>query len=102
MAYDSTVRRRWLAALLLAGAVAMLAAGETLLKNRLGPAAFFGYWLVCLALTFQAMVLALREVRALQERSREEQRKLIEATLKEIQTQAEGMKGKPEGDGKSC
>jgi hypothetical protein len=88
MALESTVRRRWVVAVLLGGAVLMVLAGETLLKNRLSPAAFFGYWLVCLVLTCQAMLLALRELRAVQHRSREEQRQLIESTLKEIQAEA--------------
>lgn len=89
MGPDVSVRRRWFASLAVALALAMLVAGLTILSGRMGPAAFGLYWLVCLLATATAMVAALRELRTLQQRNREEQRRLFEATLQQIAHEAQ-------------
>ena len=89
MALDPSSRRRWIGALILLGAMGMLIAGETVLRDRLGPVATLTYWLVCLVLTGGAVMVALLDVRALQRRIRREQRDLFEATLKKIQSEAQ-------------
>lgn len=84
MVLDATGRRRWIGALVLAVALAMLVGGETVLKGRLVERQSMLYWLVCLVLTGMAILVAFRDLRALQRRHLEEQRALFQATLKEI------------------
>jgi hypothetical protein len=88
MALDATVRRRWLGALSLLAALALLICGETVLKGRLRDVAFILYWLVCFVLTGIAIVVAFLDVRTLQHRVRQEHRDLLETTLKKIETDA--------------
>ena len=95
MALDATARRRWFGALMLLAALAMLACGETLLKERLSPIASLSFWLVCLVFTSLAIVVALLDAWALQRRIRQEQRELFESTLKKIQAEAQSKPRQP-------
>jgi len=88
MGLDATARRRWLGALALAVALAMLLAGQTVLENHLGPLGSLVYWLVCAGFTGVAILTAFLDVRALQNRSRKEQRELFHATLENIERDA--------------
>jgi len=88
MVSDSTVRRRWVGAVLLFAALAMLIAGQTFLKTRLTEVAFLVYWLVCFLFTSAAILVAYIDARAVQIKTRREARKLIETTLNNIQTDA--------------
>jgi hypothetical protein len=89
MALDATARRRWLGGGALAGALAMLICGETVLQGRLRPFDFVIYWLFCFVLTGVAMIVAFRDLRALQQRTRQQQRDLLQNTLKEIESEAQ-------------
>jgi len=95
MGMDATARRRWFGTLVLLGAVAMLVCGQTVLQGRLKPWLLVIYWPVCFLLTGLAVIAALRDVRALQNRAREEQRDLLESTLKEIETEAKSKGREP-------
>ena|SRR5258707_3044696 len=96
MGLDATGRRRWFGAIVLFAALAMLVAGQTVLKDRLtDPQTFIAYWLVCFACTGLAIFVAFLDVRALQRRTREEQRNLVHRTLKEIETDATGKVKQP-------
>ncbi|SRR6266404_1128899 len=89
MGLDATGRRRWFGALVLFAALAMLVGGQTVLKDRLTePRTFLAYWLICFGCTGLAIFVAFIDVRALQRRTREEQRNLVHRTLKEIETDA--------------
>jgi len=88
MALDATARRRWMGGGALAGALVMLICGETVLQGRLKPFDFIIYWLLCFVLTGVAMIVAFRDLRALQHRTRQQQRDLLQNTLKEIETEA--------------
>jgi len=88
MELTATARRRWLGAVALLSALVMLIAGETVLKGRLGAVAFLVYWMACFGFTGLALFMALLDMRAVQNRTRQEQKKLVESTLKEIQAQA--------------
>jgi len=88
MVLDNTRRRRWFGAVVLLGALAMLVGGETALKDRLSAPGFLAYWLICLALTGMAILAAFLDVRALRERTRQEQHDLLENTLDEIKSEA--------------
>jgi len=92
MKLDATARRRWFGGLVLLGALAMLVCGETVLKGRLQPVAFLVYWLVCVLLTGLALVAAIRDLRHVQYRIRQEQRELLESTLKQIEAEAGGKR----------
>ena len=94
MDLDATARRRWFGGIVLFAALAMLLVGETLLKGRLAGSSFLIYWLVCFALTTLAIIIAFLDVRALQRRIHQEQRELLETTLKKIEREA---KNKPSG-----
>src|SRR2546425_10748655 len=98
MGMDATRRRRWLGALFLAAALAMLILGQTLLEGRLSRAAFVIYWLACFGFTGLAIFMAFLDARALQRRTRDEQRNLMQTTLNEIVTDA---RTKPRRDRKS-
>src|SRR5690349_13195342 len=93
MGMDATARRRWFGAVVLFGAVAMLVCGQTVLQGRMQPWLLVIYWPICFILTGLAVVAALRDVRALQDRARQEQRDLLESTLKEIETEAKSRAG---------
>ena len=95
MALDATARRRWFGAVVLLTALAMLICGQTILRGRLGPLAFIAYWLLCFGLTGLAILVAFLDARTLQRRTRQEQRDLFEATLKEIETEAKSRPHQP-------
>ena len=100
MPLNTTVRRRWVGVLCLGGAVLMLAAGQTVLRDRLHDIAFLVYWMICFGFTGLAVAVALLDARANRRRLREERRDLLEATLKDIQSAAQGRrqaKGKQRG-----
>lgn len=81
-------RRRWLGVLMLAGALAMLIVGETMLMGRLHDLAFLAYWLICIALTGSAILVALLDARALRHQTRQEAHDLLQSTLNKIATDA--------------
>ena len=95
MGLNATARRRWLGALALLAALAMLVLGETVLEGKLGPLAFLIYWLVCSVLTGAAIVVAFADARAVAQRTQREHRELLENTLKDIETEAARRKRRP-------
>ncbi len=97
MGLNATARRRWFGGLVLAAALVMLVAGETVLKGRLGAQGFLLYWLVCFVLTTVAIFVALLDVRALARRTLREQHELFDATLLQIQKEVREGGSKPEG-----
>ena len=99
MGNKTDVRRRWLGAIYLALALGMLIAGQTVLRNSFGPVGFVIFWLVCLVFTCLAILVAFLDLSAVRRRTREEQRDLIENTLKEIARQKEARAKKASGAG---
>ncbi len=92
MGLDATARRRLFGGLLLGAALAMLICGQTVLQNRLRQVPFLLYWAICFVLTGLAAIVALRDLRELQRRTREQQKELFESTLKEIEREARDRK----------
>ena len=92
MGLDATARRRWLGGVALVAALAMLISGETILKGRLKEIGFLVYWLVCFVFTGVAIVIAFLDARAVQSRTRREQRDLFETTLRQIENEARGKR----------
>ena len=72
---------RWRAAIVLGIAVAMLFLGLTVLKPYLGGLLYIFYWLGCIVFTFLALIFAFADLRQVRQRSRDEQRELIENAL---------------------
>ena len=101
MRLDPTARRRWFGGLVLFSAAAMLICGLTVLQGRLSPSVFVLYWPVCFLLTGIAVLVAFRDFRSLQQRAREEQRDLLEKTLRDIETEARRRARKPTRNGQS-
>ena len=88
--FDSAdARRRWAGVFCLVAAAGLLISGQTIIEDRLAGATFLLYWLVCFALTFSAIFLALRDVSAVRRRAREEQRRLLERALAEAKPVAD-------------
>jgi hypothetical protein len=88
MGLGATGRRRWFGAIVLVVALLLLILGETALKGKMSDVAFVVYWLSCFILTGAAIVVAFRDVKAVQNEVRSEQRTLLESTLKDIESEA--------------
>jgi hypothetical protein len=99
MGLGPTARRRWFGAIVLAVALLMLIFGETALKGKMRDVAFVVYWLVCFVLTGIAIVVAFRDVKAVQNEVRSEQRTLLESTLKDIESEARNRRDRTKGNG---
>lgn len=84
MSNSADALRRWLGTFCLAVASGMLIWGQTILKPHLDGLMFLLYWLACFTFTMAAIVIALLDVRALRRRTREEQRRLVERTLEQV------------------
>jgi Na+/melibiose symporter-like transporter len=97
MSMNLKTRRRWFGALCLLAAIAMLVAGETMLKGRLGALGFFAYWCLCFVATVLAIGVALLDVRAVREETKAAQRALFENTLQKIQEEKARKAGDPAG-----
>jgi hypothetical protein len=87
---------RWVGGIALGGALIMLILGQTVLEGRLRALGFLTYWLVCFLLLGVAVVSALRDFRGLQHRMRQEQRSLLDATLKKIEADAISKSHQPQ------
>jgi len=85
---EGVVKRRALGVLFLVLALGMLVAGETVLQDKLSSSLFVLYWLACFVFTMLAMIVALRDLRALQSKARKEQRGLLDDTIEKIVTDA--------------
>jgi len=75
--------RRWLAGICLALACLMVLLGLTVFEGRLKSFQFIGYWGACFCLTALAAFSALMELVLLGRQLRQEQRTLIEETLRD-------------------
>jgi hypothetical protein len=84
MGSKTDMRRRWAGAFCLLAALAMLIAGQTVLRERLQELAFILFWAVCFAFTCLAILIAFWDVAVTRRQVREEQRALLEDTLEEI------------------
>jgi hypothetical protein len=63
----------------------MLLLGQTFLKSTLDGIAFLVYWLICFLFTFAAIVIALRDLRLVRHRARQERQRLFEESLGKIE-----------------
>jgi len=88
MGLGATARRRWFGAIVLAVALLMLIFGQTVLEGRIKGVVFVAYWLICFIFLGLTFVVAFRDVRAIQNEVRSEQRTLLESTLKDIESEA--------------
>jgi hypothetical protein len=84
MGHSPDARRRWFGAICLTVATGMLALGLTALKTRLQGEVFVYYWLVCTIFTGLTMVVALLDLRAVRQRSQQEENDLLKNVLREF------------------
>ena len=101
MGKKSGARRRWIGAIFLMMAIGMLIAGETVLRERLQQPGWLLFWvLVIFACTCFAVLIAFLEFSVVRHRAREEQRALLENTLKDIvrEKEARARQRPPPGD----
>jgi hypothetical protein len=98
MASKTDRRRRWLGAVFLLTALAMLVAGETVLGKHLHGLGFVLFWLVCLLFTSLAMLVAFWDAAVTRRRVREEQRVFLEDTLREIAERKGAQSAAPSGE----
>ena len=75
-------------------AVLMLILGETLFRSSLGKVPFIIYWMVCFVFTALAVLFAFLDVAGVQRQAREQQRELLEKTIREIARQKEIKSGR--------
>jgi drug/metabolite transporter (DMT)-like permease len=96
----SDFRRRLAGGVFLGIAVLMLAAGETVLRERLGqsPALTVVYWMSCFIAVILAIMIALLDLWIVRRRSREEARGLVKQTLDEIAREKAQRKSTADGD----
>src|SRR4029077_3373680 len=95
MGNKADLRRRWLGALCLCAALGMLVAGETVLREQLKSAGFLIFYVIwILVFTCLAIVIAFLEVAVVRHRAREEQRALLEDTIRDIARQKEAKSPK--------
>ena len=85
-------RKRGLTFLVIA--VLMLILGETFLRQSLGKVPFILYWMACFVFTGMAILFAFLDVAGVQRQAREQQRELLEKTIREIARQKEVKAGR--------
>ena len=72
----------------------MLLLGETVLRSSLGKIPFILYWMVCFVFTGMAILFAFLDVAGVQRQAREQQRELLDKTIREIARQKEAKTGR--------
>jgi hypothetical protein len=85
MSINPRTRRRRFGVICIAVAIAMLIAGETVLKAKLSGVPLLCYWLACFVFTMLAVGVALLDAARVRQELRDEQRALVEDTLQEIE-----------------
>jgi len=85
-------RKRGMAFLIVS--VVMLILGETLLRSSLSKVPFLLYWMACFACTGLAILFAFLDVAGVQRQAREQQRELLDKTIREIARQKEAKAGR--------
>ena len=88
-----TLRRR-LGIICIAVAILMLIAGETVLKDWLAKSAItlICYWMGCFMLTALAALVAVVDAARVRQAIREEQRALLEETLRQVESEKSSQK----------
>jgi len=92
MGLSATTRRRVLGSLFLLTAVVMVLLGQTVLEECLRGLNYVLYWMACVIMTGLAVLTALLDVRAIQQRSRRDQYDLLTSTVEKIEKDAKARK----------
>src|SRR5947207_352698 len=100
MVEGSNTRRRVLGGLLLTAAAGMLIAGQTVWRSQLKeqPRVFVCYWAICFLLTGLTLVMALWDLRAVRQRSRQERAELVKKTWSDIVDEQDSLARKNRED----
>lgn len=94
MESETGIRHRKRGLTFLIVSVVMLILGETVLRSSLSKVPFILYWMVCFLVTFMAIVFAFLDVAGVQRQAREQQRELLDKTIREIARQKEAKAGR--------
>lgn len=94
-------KRRVAGTIFLGISILLLALGETVFKHQLTPVATLVYWTACLLATLGAILCALLDLGRSFRQSHDEQRALLEGTLREIEAERARRKNSPEHSGES-
>jgi hypothetical protein len=89
---QSKTRRRRFGLVCLGLAVGMVILGVTVLEARLSGVTLLAYWLSCLVLTTLAIGAAVIDLARVGLESREEQRALLEQTLRDVEREKAARK----------
>jgi hypothetical protein len=98
---DGIIRHRKRGMTFLIIAVVMLLLGETVLRRSLSQVPFILYWTACFVFTALAIIFAFRDVAGVQRQAREQQRELLEKTIREIARQKEAKAGRSNPGGQA-
>ncbi len=94
MESNPRIRHRKRGLIFLIISVVMLILGETVLRPVLGKMPFLLYWMICFVFTGMAIVFAFLDVAGVQRQAREQQRELLDKTIREIARQKEAKAGR--------
>jgi hypothetical protein len=84
MADPVDARRRWWGLFCLTLAAGLVVWGQTVLRDRLVGWGFILYWVICLAFTTLAVLIALLDVQAVRRRLRRQHLDLVERTMHDV------------------
>lgn len=94
-------KRRVAGTIFLAIAMVLLALGLTVLRNQFSPLGVLVYWTACLLATVGAILCALLDLGRSVRESHDEQRALLEGTLREIEAERARRNNSPQRSGES-
>ena len=85
MTNPAEARRRWFGMFFLLIALGLLVWGQTVLQPHLRGMGFVLYWVACFVFTGLAMLTALLDMRAVRRRIRDQQRDLVQRTIRRLE-----------------
>lgn len=101
MRFSSDFMRRCTGAFFLTIAILMMAAGQTILSDKLKDISYVLFYLVCFIFTFLAALTALLDFWVVRKRVRKEERELIQQTMLKLKKEQLEQKEEKSGSDES-
>ena len=95
MTNPAEARRRWFGVFYLLIALGLLVWGQTVLQPHLRGMGFILYWVACFVFTGLAMLTALLDMRAVRRRIRDQQRDLVQRTIRRMEEEEKKNQDRP-------
>ena len=95
MTNPAEARRRWFGMFFLLIALGLLVWGQTVLQPHLRGMGFILYWVACFVFTGLAMLTALLDMRAVRRRIRDQQRDLVQRTIRRMEEEEKKNQDRP-------